>query len=394
LRSLSYYPTHLYIYDPHVILPYPTFDKNGQLIAEKPLNQTNLTTTMTVSNDNSNNIASSKQPSWLSHFIIDDDENDNRQQTACLLAKKLCSPLSETREFWTSLAKQLLYMHRSHFDKQGYYTFITHYLIRSCLLAFGPKNMLEHLEYFMKTLLITLPNSKLPLDGKAEFIGFYWIQVVLSDIVNISSLWSRQWKYYFWGCFIPRILCWSEICALNVSVNDLAQSVDEKLHPAVRHVQWTMPIYAGRFAGGRDDDDITDALNYQLFIRNLFKIDDPLELLGGEFLFKSFLPLLVRDTLNVLRLKRKKLSESSLMLSVAPPEQINSTIIQEIYKNMNTIEVTTDNNNHDDNNNSNVILNNYRLAEIIVLSNRLYCLFSCLRLLLNYSCPTFIPSLS
>ncbi|CAH8563091.1 unnamed protein product [Schistosoma curassoni] len=252
-----YYPTHLYIYDPHVILPYPTFDKNGQLIAEKPLNQTNLTTTMTVSNDNSNNIASSKQPSWLSHFIIDDDENDNRQQTACLLAKKLCSPLSETREFWTSLAKQLLYMHRSHFDKQGYYTFITHYLIRSCLLAFGPKNMLEHLEYFMKTLLITLPNSKLPLDGKAEFIGFYWIQVVLSDIVNISSLWSRQWKYYFWGCFIPRILCWSEICALNVSVNDLAQSVDEKLHPAVRHVQWTMPIYAGRFAGGRDDDDIT-----------------------------------------------------------------------------------------------------------------------------------------
>ncbi|CAH8584523.1 unnamed protein product [Schistosoma rodhaini] len=611
-----YYPTHLYIYDPNVVLPYPTFDKSGHLITEKPLNQinsTNLTTTVTVSNGNPNNTASSKQSSWLSHFIIDDEENDNRQKAACLLAKKLCSPLSETREFWTSLAKQLLYMHRSHFNRQEYYTFTIHYLVRSCLLAFGPKNMLEHLEYFMKTLLITLPNSKLPLDGKAEFIGFYWIQVVLSDIVIVSSLWSRQWKYYFWGCFIPRILCWSEICALNVSVNDLAQSVDEKLHPAVRHVQWTIPNYAGRFAGGREDDDIADdinsnqnlcdktllstnvkqslaggpfhriyfmydyiincatiihnldvhclhplwdwaiqglidsykndnnnnnnnnnpqmnpssfcqhtinkdhgitsiedncpsciliqhlplvhrrvfyerlcykfafslgwigiplykrlfiyqecystmnnstlwyiqacnnsvwlrdlsasnaiyrlltvnnliyynnknnlniiiyklkqielkclsnqlsikdTLNYQLFIRNLFQIDNPFELLGGEFLLKSFLPLLVRDTLNVLRLKRKKLSESSLMLSVAPPEQINSNIIQEIYKNMNTIEATT---NNDTSNNNNVIHDNYRLAEIIVLSNRLYCLFSCLRVMLKYSCPTFIPSSS
>ncbi|XP_018645618.1 hypothetical protein Smp_126760 [Schistosoma mansoni] len=396
----------------------------------KPLNQinsTNLTTTVTISNGNSNNIASSKQSSWLSHFIIDDEENDNRQQAACLLAKKLCSSLNETREFWTSLAKQLLYIHRSHFNRQEYYTFTIHYLVRSCLLAFGPKNMLEHLEYFMKTLLITLPNSKLPLDGKAEFIGFYWIQVVLSDIVIVSSLWSRQWKYYFWGCFIPRILCWSEICSLNVSVNDLAQSVDEKLHPAVRHVQWTIPNYAGRFAGGRDDDDIagdfktySEDINsnhnlcdktllstnvkqslaggpfHRIYFINVFKIDNPFELLGGEFLLKSFLPLLVRDTLNVLRLKRKKLSESSLMLSVAPPEQINSNIIQEIYKNMasslfNTIEATT---NNDTSNNNNVIHDNYRLAEIIVLSNRLYCLFSCLRVMLNYSCPTFIPSSS
>ncbi|KAK4470525.1 hypothetical protein MN116_005625 [Schistosoma mekongi] len=597
-----YYPTQLYIYDPHANLPYPTFDNNEQTNLTKPENvaiSTNLTTST---------IIPSSQSSWLSHFTVNDEQNDNRQQCAYLLASKLCGDLNETREFWQLLAKHLLYMHRSQFNKQEYYTFIIRYLIKSCLLAFGPKNMLKYIEYFMQTLLITLPNSKLPLDGKAEFIGFYWIHVLLIDIINISSLWSRQWKYYFWGYFIPKILCWSEICALNVSVNDLAQSVDEKLHPTVRHIQWIMPYFAGRFAGGRDDEDVTahvengstnhntcdkmssstvvkqslaggpfyriqfmydyviqyamnnpdidvhclhplwdwaiqgldecnhqnhnvdnnssrmnssschhivnniheinpiedicpscvltqhlpllhrrvfyerlchkfvfslgwigiplygrllthqqsystvnnstlwysqacnssvwlrdlsahttlfrvlptnnliiynnkinlniityklkqteltclskqlsinDTLNYHLFIKNLFQINNnQLELLGGEFLLKSFLPLLVRDALNILRLKRKSLSESSLILPVAEPEQINSSSIQEFYRNLNTPEFANDNNDH-------VNFENYRLSEIIILSNRLYCLFSCLKILLTYSCPTFLSS--
>ncbi|CAH8510865.1 unnamed protein product [Schistosoma turkestanicum] len=636
-----YYPVHLYIYNPYANLPYPTFDHNGQLIAENRPKQINTTTIGSNDHVNSSINSSDQFTSWLSHLIIIDNQQNykhKQEELAYLLASKLCSPTNkQTQQFWSLLAKHLLYIHRFHAMKQQYYGNIIHDFIKSCLLSFGPENMFKHLAHFIETLLmITLPNSKLPLDGKAEFISFYWIQIILTSLINLSSIWSRQWKYYFWRLFIPKILCWSEIAALNVSIDGLAQSIDEKLHPTVRHVPWIIPSYAGKFAGGRDEDDdddgdiavddchknftaaiksndlssgrvvkqslaggpyhriyfmydyvincatsnanldihclhplwdwaiqgliesnhndngndnhsaqcinasccqhgltmtkdddcpsciliqhlplvhrrvfyerlcykfvfslgwlgiplykhllsyqpsssslshrqrqhhstvfnssdrwysqacnnsvwlrdlsashavyrvlpmnnlisnnnkinlniitykskqteliclskqlsINDIFNYQLFIRDLFQIDDQSELLGGEFLLKSFLPLIVRDTLNVLRLKRINLSQSSLMLSTAPPEYIHSSVIQEVYKNT-TTEATTDNgssyNNSDNNNNNhspdhNVIgKKNYRLSEIIVLSNRLYCLYSCLRVLLNYSCPTFPP---
>ncbi|VDQ00134.1 unnamed protein product [Trichobilharzia regenti] len=196
------------------------------------------------------------QQAWLSHFTANDSQNTLRQQCACLLASKLSNQYNcETREFWIKLAKNLLYMHRAYLGKSGCSNSIR-FLIFTCLLAYGPENMLKHIEYFIKTLLVTLPNSKnLPLDGKAEFIGFYWIRAILSVLIIVSETWSREWKYYFWRWMIPRILCWSEICALKVSVNDLAQSIDEKLHPTLTHVQWSVSFYAGKFAGGRDEDD-------------------------------------------------------------------------------------------------------------------------------------------
>ncbi|CAH8543381.1 unnamed protein product [Heterobilharzia americana] len=231
-----YYPIELYIYDPDCIMPYPVFNENKQLV----LMSSNKVSSIIIDSDLKTNSIDYYQL-WLSHFTANDEQNDLRQQCACLLATKLST-------------KNLLYIHRAYLDQPNF-SFPIRFLIHVSLIAFGPENMLEHIENFIKTLLITLPNSNLPLDGKAEFIGFFWVCATLDVLINASFLWQRQWKYYFWGRMIPRILCWSEICALKVSLNDLACSIDERLHPTLKLIKWARTQYAGRFAGGRDDID-------------------------------------------------------------------------------------------------------------------------------------------
>ncbi|CAH8858580.1 unnamed protein product [Trichobilharzia szidati] len=246
-----YYPPEVYIPDPDCVIPYPVFNDKKKDMATTAATPTTPDDSLTF-----DSIIISQQ-SWLSHFTRNDSQNPLRQQCAYLSAYKLSNQYScETREFWIKLAKNLLYMHRTFLGKSGC-SHAIRFLVYTCLLAYGPENMLKHIEYFIKTLLITLPNNSKnsPLDGKAEFIGFYWIRAVLNVLILLSELWSREWRYYFWRWMIPRILCWSEICALKVSVNDLAQSIDEKLHPTLTHVQWVVSFYAGKFAGGRDDDD-------------------------------------------------------------------------------------------------------------------------------------------
>ncbi|CAL8068838.1 unnamed protein product [Calicophoron daubneyi] len=216
-----YYPPAVYREDPTYQIPYPVFSPTtGEL--------------------------DPAESQWLQHLDASSEEGRIGRDCLTFLATKLASPREETRKFWLLLADRLLHLHRAPTKKE---LFPLSLFIQACCKSFGPNPLVHHIEAFLRSLMIVLPENSAKLDGITELIGPCWVALGTLGTTEVARKWPRSWRYYYFGRVLPRILALSEITALTVSTSGISQILEGRLHPQLARLLSTPMQYAGNYGG-------------------------------------------------------------------------------------------------------------------------------------------------